>query len=413
MEFTAQEKYEYKRLLDDLRSKTGRGTELISLYIPPDKQISDVMAQLREEYGQAANIKSRVTRLSVQGSLESAMSRLKLIPKPPQNGVVIFIGSVDIGANRTEMYSAALEPPDPIITYRYHCDSSFLLGPLEEMLADKKTFGLIVLDRREAAIGILKGKYVEPLKHLTSTVPGKQRKGGQSSHRFQQLRLIAIHDFYGRIGESANDAFLAVDPKDLQGILIGGPSPTKEEFVDGGFLHHELQHKILDALDVSYTDESGLYELVDAAQERLLDLEVTQDKLIMRRFMKELVSDKGLAAYGEKEVRHNLELGAVEVLLLSEDLRKTRAKIVCSNRSCDFSEMQTRSPASAAVGNCLKCGSPLSVIEEEDIVSDLSKLADKSGAEVKIISSEFEEGAQLYKAFGGIAAILRYKTSHI
>ncbi len=413
MEFTAQEKYEYKRLLDDLRSKTGRGTELISLYIPPDKQISDVTSQLREEYGQAANIKSRVTRLSVQGSLESALSRLKLIPKPPSNGVVIFIGNVDVGANKTEMYSVALEPPDPIITYRYHCDSSFLLGPLEEMLADKKTFGLIVLDRREATIGVLRGKYVEPIKHLTSTVPGKQRKGGQSSHRFQQLRLIAIHDFYGRIGESANDAFLAIDPKDLQGILIGGPSPTKEEFVEGGFLHHELQRKVLDALDVSYTDESGLYELVDAAQDRLLDLEVTQDKLVMRRFMTELVSDKGLAAYGEKEVRHNLELGAVEVLLLSEDLRKTRAEIVCTNRSCDFTESQTRSGAAAAVGCCLKCGSPLSIAGEEDIVFNLSKLADQSGAQVKIISAEFEEGAQLYKAFGGIAAILRYKTSHV
>lgn len=413
MEFTAQEKYEFKRLLDDLRSKTGRGTELISLYIPPDKQISDVTAQLREEYGQAANIKSRVTRLSVQGSLESAMSRLKLIPKPPANGVVIFIGSVDAGANKTEMYSVAMEPPDPLVTYRYHCDSQFMLGPLEEMLADKKTFGLIVLDRREAAIGVLKGKYVEPIKHLTSTVPGKQRKGGQSSHRFQQLRLIAIHDFYGRIGESANDAFLPIDAKDLQGILIGGPSPTKEEFMEGGFLHHELQRKVLGALDVSYTDESGLYELVDAAQEQLLDLEVTQDKIVVRRFMKELVSDKGLAAYGEKEVRHNLELGSVEVLLLSEDLRKSRAKIVCSNRSCDFTDSQTRSGASAVLGNCLKCGSQLSVAEEEDLVSDLSKLADQCGAEVKIISSEFEEGQQLYKAFGGIAAILRYKTSHI
>jgi len=281
------------------------------------------------------------------------------------------------------------------------------------MLADKKTFGLIVLDRREAAIGVLKGKYVEPLKHLTSTVPGKQRKGGQSSHRFQQLRLIAIHDFYGRIGESANDAFLPIDAKDLQGILIGGPSPTKEEFMEGGFLHHELQRKVLGALDVSYTDESGLYELVDAAQEQLQDLEVTQDKIVMRRFMKELVSDKGLAAYGEAEVRHNLELGSVEVLLLSEDLRKTRSRIVCSNRSCDFTDSQTRSGASAVLGNCLKCGSPLSVAEEEDLVSDLSKLADGCGAEVKIISSEFEEGQQLYKAFGGIAAILRYKTSHI
>jgi len=413
MEFTAQERYEFKRLLDSLRSKKGRGTELISLYIPPDKQISDVTSQLREEYGQAANIKSRVTRLSVQGSLESAMSRLKLIPKPPENGVVLFIGSVDIGANRTELFSAALEPPDPLVTYRYHCDSSFYLEPLEEMLADKRTFGLIVLDRREAAIGLLKGKYIEPLKTLTSTVPGKQRKGGQSSHRFQQLRLIAIHDFYKRIGESANDAFLPIDPKNLEGILIGGPSPTKEEFVEGGFLHHELQRKVLAVLDVSYTDESGLYELVDSAQEQLADLEITQDKEIMRRFMRELVSDKGLAAYGEREVRHNLELGAVDTLLLSEDLRKTRAKIVCTNRSCDFSDSRTRSSSSEPLDNCLKCSSPLAIEEEVDIVSDLSKLAELSGAEVKIISTEFEEGAQLNKAFGGIAAILRYKTSHI
>jgi peptide chain release factor subunit 1 len=341
------------------------------------------------------------------------MSRLKLIPKPPENGVVVFIGSVDIGANRTELFSTALEPPDPIVTYRYHCDSSFYLEPLEEMLADKRTFGLIVLDRREAAIGLLKGKYIEPLKTLTSTVPGKQRKGGQSSHRFQQLRLIAIHDFYKRIGDSANDAFLPIDTKDLEGILIGGPSPTKEEFVEGGFLHHELQRKVLAALDVSYTDESGLYELVDAAQEQLADLEVTQDKEIMRRFMRELVSDKGLAAYGEKEVRHNLELGAVDVLLLSEDLRKTRAKIFCTNRSCDYTDSQTRSSSSEPVGTCLKCSSPLTIEEEVDIVSDLSKLAEMSGAEVKIISTEFEEGAQLFRAFGGIAAILRYKTSHI
>jgi peptide chain release factor subunit 1 len=281
------------------------------------------------------------------------------------------------------------------------------------MLAEKKTFGLIVLDRREATIGILRGKRIEPIKHMTSTVPGKQRKGGQSSHRFQQLRLIAIHDFYKRIGESANEAFQSIDAKDLQGILIGGPSPTKEEFVEGEFLHHELQKKILDALDVSYTDESGLHELVENAQERLLDLELTQDKLVMRRFMKELVSDKGLAAYGEKEVRHNLDLGAVDTLLLSEDLRKTRAKIVCANKNCDFTESQTRMSSSPPLGYCLKCGSTLNIEEEEDIVSELSKQAESSGATVKIISTDSEEGAQLYQAFGGIAAILRYKTSHL
>jgi peptide chain release factor subunit 1 len=413
MEFTAQEKYEFKRLLEDLRSKSGRGTELISLYIPPDKQISDVTSQLRDEHGQASNIKSKLTRTNVQSALESVMARLRLIPKPPANGVVIFVGAVDVGGNKTDMYSRALEPPEPIVTYRYHCDSSFLLTPLEDMLADKKTFGLIVLDRREATIGVLKGKQVEALKHLTSSVPGKQRKGGQSSRRFQQLRLIAIHDFYKRIGESATEAFLPIDRNDLEGILIGGPSPTKEEFVDGEFLHHELQQKVLEALDVTYTDESGLYELVDAAQERLLDLELTQEKLLMRRFMKELVSDKGLASYGEKEVRENLIMGAVDTLLLSEDLRKTRAKIGCANPGCDFSEDVTRSPSSPPPENCPKCGSQLEISEEVDIIADLSRMAEESGSDVKIISTEFEEGAQLYRAFGGIAAILRFKTSSI
>ncbi|ABK14152.1 MAG: peptide chain release factor 1 [Methanothrix sp.] len=412
MEISAQEKYEFKRLLDELRSKSGRGTELISLYIPPDKQISDVMAQLREEHGQAANIKSKLTRTNVQSALESAMARLRLIPRAPENGVVLFIGAVDIGGNRTDMYTKVIEPPEPITTYRYHCDSSFLLTPLEEMLSEKKTFGLIVLDRREATIGILKGKRIEPLKHLTSTVPGKQRKGGQSSHRFQQLRLIAIHDFYKRIGEAANDAFLSIDQKELQGILIGGPSPTKEEFIAGNFLHHELQRKIVDAFDVSYTDEAGLSELVEAAQDRLLDLELTQEKLAMRRFMKELVSDRGLASYGEKEVRHNLALGAVDLLLLSEELRKTRAKVRCQNQSCDYSEEMTRTPSSPAIGTCPKCGSPLTITEEVDLITELSQLAEQSGAAVKIISTDFEEGAQLLHAFGGIAAVLRYKTSH-
>ena len=413
MEFTAQEKYEFKRLLEDLRSKSGRGTELISLYIPPDKQVSDVTAQLRDEHGQAANIKSKLTRTNVQSALESVMARLRLIPKAPPNGVAIFIGAVDVGGNKTDMYSMVLEPPDPIVTYRYHCDSSFFLNPLEDMLADKKTFGLIVLDRREATIGVLKGKQVEAIKHLTSSVPGKQRKGGQSSRRFQQLRLIAIHDFYKRIGESATEAFLQIDRKDLEGILIGGPSPTKEEFVDGEFLHHELQQKVLEALDVTYTDESGLYELVDAAQDRLLDLELTQEKLLMRRFMKELVSEKGLASYGEKEVRENLIMGSVETLLLSEDLRKTRAKIRCTNPGCDFSEDATRSPSSPPPENCTKCGSQLEIAEEVDIIADLSRMAEESGSSVEIISTEFEEGSQLYRAFGGIAAILRFRTSSV
>jgi peptide chain release factor subunit 1 len=403
----AQKRYEFKRKLEELREKTGKGTELVTIYIPPNKQISDVIAQLKDERGQASNIKSKSTRTNVQGALDSIMTRLKYFKAPPKNGMVIFCGTISLRGDKTTMESMIIEPPEPIKTYTYRCASEFVLGPLEDMLIEKKTFGLLVMDRREATIGLLKGKHIDPLRHLTSNVPGKQRKGGQSSHRFQQLRLIAIHEFYKRIGEAANRIFLGVDREELEGILIGGPSPTKEEFIGGEYLHHELQPKILGAFDISYTDESGLYELVDAASDTLKDLDLIREKKVMNRFMTELVSDSGLATYGEDNVRKNLKMGAVDTLILSEDLRRIRTFVKCA--SCGYHYERTVQKVGRP-GSCPKCGKALEVVKTTDVMVELSKIGEQMNSTIEIISADFEEGKQLMNAFGGIAAILRYKT---
>ncbi len=51
------------------------------------------------------------------------------------------------------------------------------------------------------------------------------------------------------------------------------------------------------------------------------------------------------------------------------------------------------------------------ILEEEiDIIDELTKLAEQSSAKVELISDDFEEGSILFSAFGGIAAILRYRT---
>ncbi|RLG23702.1 peptide chain release factor 1 [Methanosarcinales archaeon] len=408
----AHKKYEFKKQLEELREKHGRGTELISLYIPHDKQISDVTSQLRDEYGQASNIKSRLTRGNVQSAIDSLLSRLKYIQKAPENGFVIFTGAIDIGANKTDMQTTIIEPPEPLISYKYHCDSEFYLQTLEEMLEDKRIYGLLVLDRREANIGLLHGKRIEVLASLTSNVPGKQRKGGQSSHRFQQLRLIAINEFYTRIGDKANSVFLAVNHHDLEGIIIGGPSPTKEEFKQGEYLHHELQKKILGLVDTSYTDESGLYELLENAQDILEGLDIIKEKQYMQDFMKELVKDKGCATYGEEQVRKNLGMGAAQTLLLSENLKKVRVTMVCE--TCKHEEKKTyaRKPGKQEIEAppCSKCKSTTKITQIVDMVEELSVIADQMGTEVVFISADFEEGEQLLNAFGGIAAILRYHT---
>lgn len=415
---TARKRYEFKKTLERLAEKEGSGTELITLYIPPDKQIYDVTAQLRDEFGQCSNIKSKQTRTNVQSAISSILSRLKYYKRPPENGIAIFCGTINIGGDRTDLDCEILEPPEPLGTYMYRCSSSFELEPLQQMLGEKEIYGLIVIDRREAYIGFLRGNRIEPVNGVTSTVPGKQRKGGQSSVRFQRLRLIAINEFYKKVGDRASDIFLA--EKDFferfKGVLIGGPTPTKEEFEAGGYLHHELQKRIIGLFDVSYTNESGLAELVESASDALKGLDVIKEKNVMNRFLQELVKDNGAAAYGEESVRKNLELGAVDMLLLSDKLRRARLKLACPNS--DYTEERTVSLEPGKhikdldLGTCPNDGASLYVAEETDIIDELTAAADQSSTAVRIISDDFEEGSMLYNAFGGIAAILRYRTGY-
>jgi peptide chain release factor subunit 1 len=411
-------RYEFKKALERLEAKQGAGTELITLYIPPDKQIYDVTAQLRDEFGQCANIKSKQTRSNVQAAISSILSRLKYYKRPPEQGMAVFCGTVHRGGDKYDLECQIVEPPEPINLYMYRCSSTFELEPLRQMLEEKFVYGLLVLDRREAYWGFLRGNRIEPIAGATSTVPGKQRKGGQSSVRFARLREIAINEFYTKVGERSSAAFMA--EKDFferfKGVLIGGPSPTKEEFEAGNYLHHELQKRIIGLFDVAYTNESGLSELVDSAQDALRGVEVMKEKASMARFLKELVKDDGLAAYGEESIRRNLEVGAVDTLLLSSGLRQARQKLLCE--ACGFMSDRTvrvkpgESTSELETGACPTCSAPLVLDEETDIIDELTSFADQSSAKVEIISDDFEEGSILMTAFGGIAAILRYRTGY-
>ncbi|MGV8143713.1 MAG: peptide chain release factor aRF-1 [Methanothermobacter sp.] len=407
-EVSSKEIYEVKRTLEELSQKRGRGTELVSVYIPPDKQISDVVKHMREELSQSANIKSKQTRKNVQSAIEVIMQRMKLFPKPPEKGLVLFVGMIPRGGPGTEkMETYVFEPPETVQTYIYHCNSEFYLEPLEEIIAEKDIYGLAVIDRKEATIAILRGKRIDIVKHLTSGVPGKHKAGGQSQRRFDRLIDLAAHEFKKRIGEHMNEAFLSL--QDLKGVIVGGPGHTKEEFVEGDYLHHEIKQKIITTVDTSYTGEFGIREVMDKSMDVLTEIDVMREKKLVQRFLHELVDENGLASYGEAEVRHNLAIGAVEILLLSEDLKKKRLVYHCP--SCKAKTEKTfRKEIEETEISCPNCGEKMKPEEGRDLIDEFVEMAEEVGSEVEIISTETEEGMQLSKAFGGIAAILRYRT---
>jgi len=386
--------------------RRGRATELISLYIPPTRQIPDVSSYLRNEYSQSSNIKSKSTRKNVMAAIESILSRLKGFRMPPENGLAFFVGHVAKGANQTEMTQVVIEPPMPLTTFMYRCDSTFYIEPLEEMLADTETYGLLVVDRGEATIGILRGKRIDVIKNIPSRVPSKHGQGGQSQRRFERLIEIAAHDFFKNVGEVCTEAWLGEEG--LKGILVGGPGATKDFFVDQEFLHHELKKKIVETFDTGYTNEYGLSELVQNASDTLSDLGIMKEKKVMQRFMDEVrKEDGGASAYGEGQVRYALQMGAVDTLLISEDLRWLRVKERCNQ--CKEERDRTIKKKEETDLPCEKCGGAVSIEEREDIVEELATAAEETSTRVEFISTDSAEGDMLMRAFGGLAAILRYR----
>ena len=410
------ELFRIKKTLNSLASKEGSHTELITIYVPPGKQISDALNLLREEYGTATNIKSNVTRKNVLDAITKAQQKLKLFKDPGVNGLVIFCGALpqEGGGPGTErMESFVIVPPDPIRVFLYRCDSRFHTEHLQEMLREKETYGILLVDASNATIATLMGKRLEIVREMHSGVSGKTRAGGQSARRYERLRDMQLNEYFTRVAGHANEIFLPIDT--LKGIILGGPGPTKYDFQKGDYLNYQLKNKILEVIDTAYVEEQGVKEVVEKAPEIMRKVRYIEEKQVMQKFLYEVGHDTGLITYGEGEVRRALQSGMVRSLLISESLDMRRVTIKCS--ACNYQEQESvKTPnlqtfeQSLTGKPCPNCKAPsLTIVDKQDIIDDLAQLAEASNTDVEVISAETEEGQMLKNAFGGIAAILRFK----
>jgi len=402
-------------MLEQLEALEGRGTELVTVYVPPGKQIHEVMQDLRNEYGTAVNIKSKTTRKNVQEALTKVMERLKLFNKVPETGLAIFVGNIasdQLGVGDMQVYTVI--PPEPIDIYYYRCEHRFMLEPLWKILEHEDTYGIVVIDAKNATFAVLKGQRVDIVKDITSGVAGKTRAGGQSSRRYERLRQMHLQEYYNRVGESMTEIFLNMP--NLKGIIVGGPGPTKEEFVKGNYLHHEIRDKILTIVDTGYTGHEGVKEVVNRSRDFLEEVRYMQERRLVQEFLKHIGEDDGLATYGEEEVIQQLKNMNIYVLLVSDAIKRWYLTLRC--RTCGYTETRIieYDEYDDFVNNlsslsCPKCeGGSYEIVKKEDLIEALVRMADTAKARIEIISTHTEEGEMLHRSFGGIAAITRYKT---
>jgi peptide chain release factor subunit 1 len=411
-------RYKLNKMINKLGNITGHGTELVTVYIPPRRPIYDIVSQLKNEAGTASNIKSDLTRNHVQDALSRTVEHLKLYKEPPENGLVIFCGAIPtgkgIGTEKIEIYSVV--PPKAVQINLYRCDDHFWIEHLKDMMKDDKVIGILSLDTQEAGFGILTGDRWEVVESLTSGVAGKHRQGGQSARRFERLRDNELNEYYHRVADYAQKIF--IDEYDVKGIIIGGPGPTKEGFIREEYLDYRLQNNVIAVLDSSYSGSEGVRELIDKVNDQgiMADYRLMEEKKIVKRFISEVYSGKGLGIYGIYDVINSLKNGFADLLIVTDDITILRLEIKCNkcqNTQEKFIERNELISLKQELtsSTCSTCGSQDLEVSDQDIIEYLEELSLMSGSRLEVISGKTEEGTQL-ASLGKIGAILRFKQNN-
>src|SRR3989344_2164144 len=174
-----QQQLKLRKFINELKAIRGRHTELVSIYIPSGYDLNKIIGHVAREQGTASNIKDKTTRNNVIDSLEKVIRHLRLFKRLPPNGLAVFAGNIAAQEGKIDIKLWSIEPPDPLNMRLYRCDQTFVIDILENMIETKVVYGLVVMDNRDAAIGLLRGTSITTIKEMTSGVPGKTRAGGQ------------------------------------------------------------------------------------------------------------------------------------------------------------------------------------------------------------------------------------------
>eukprot|EP01080_Neovahlkampfia_damariscottae_P007782 gene7782-12256_t len=403
------EMWKIKKVIENLQKARGNGTSMISLIIPPKDAISRVTKMLADEYGTASNIKSRVNRLSVLDAITSTQQRLKLYTKVPPNGLVVYCGTVLTAENKEKRVTYDFEPFKKINTSLYLCDNKFHTEPLMGLLESDEKFGFIVMDGNGCLYGTLAGNTREVLHKFTVELPKKHGRGGQSSVRFARIRVERRHNYLRKCAEHATQMFITNDKPNVSGLIVAGSADFKTELSQSDMFDQRLGAIILKVVDVAYGFESGFNQAIELSKDVLTNLQFVREKKIIDAFMLEIATDTGKYVFGIDETIKAMEMGAVEKLIVWEDLEVKRYKVTNPTTQEEsiyhFTEEQEKLKQNLFVD---ETGQKLDV-EVMELLEWIAENYSKYGVTLEFVSNKSQEGAQFCRGFGGIGGMLRYR----
>ena len=379
------EDYELHERVERVEAAEAGENDLLTVAIPPEMALGEALEQVEEDRAEAEYIDSEGQDEAYLKALERVRRVLQRQETTPETGLVVYAGVVD--GDVVEYVFDDL--PTSVSEFVYERGNEFDVGPLETVERPSKTFGLLVVERGGAALGLTENDDVRVIETFDSDVMGKTKAGGQSAQRFERERERQKEEFFESVGEEAKRAFVgerdaegdvtrdaesASAATDVDGLILGGTDVSVDDFLEGDHLDYRLEDRLVgDPVSVEYASEQGLHQLVEKASDRIEDEERRETREALDRFFEALSdggaggddSDGDTVVYGRERVEEALEYDAVETALVSADLPVE-----------DVQEIEDRTTAEG--GDCV------------------------------VVPTDFEEGKRFREGFGGVAAILRF-----
>ncbi|KAJ3200106.1 Electron transfer flavoprotein alpha-subunit [Clydaea vesicula] len=365
---------------------------------------------LADEYGTASNIKSRVNRLSVLGAITSTQQRLKLYNRVPDNGLVVYCGTIMTDEGKERQVTIDFEPFKPINTSLYLCDNKFHTEALSELLDSDSKFGFIIMDGNGTLYGTLTGNTRDVIHKFTVDLPKKHGRGGQSALRFSRLRDEKRHNYVRKVAEIATSLFITNDLCNVSGLILAGSADFKTELSQSELFDKRLAAKIIKVIDVSYGGENGFNQAIELSSEVLSNVKFVQEKKLIQKYFDEISQDTGRYCFGVEDTLKALDLGAVETLIVWENLDIARYVFkhpVTEVQTVVHLTKEQEKQRSFFVDE--ETNTDLEIVENTPLLEWFTENYKNFGASLEFVTNRSQEGSQFVKGFGGIGGLLRYK----
>lgn len=159
--------------------------------------------------------------------------------------------------------------------------------------------------------------------------------------------------------------------------------------------------------------ENGFSQAIELSAETLSNVKFVQEKRLLSSFFDQISQDTGKFCFGGRDTLTCLEMGAVETLIVWENLETLRYVVTLPAGGQDvryLSKEQETDPSGSHLKD-KETGGDLEVVDRQPLLEWLANNYKNFGCTLEFVTNRSQEGSQFCRGFGGIGGVLRYQVN--